>query len=177
MSIIDKIKKGDQKAFEQFYDEHVSAIYGLIFSIVKKDAVAQDITQDVFVKVWKKIATYDSKKGTIFTWTLNIARNACIDFLRKNKKMQVVENQKLESLVSIDENNATKQKIEHIGIREIVEKLEPEYRLVIEYLYFKGYTQKELSDELNIPLGTVKTRSRKALKELLNKVRILILWM
>ncbi|GAB5417482.1 MAG: sigma-70 family RNA polymerase sigma factor [Crocinitomicaceae bacterium] len=174
--LAERIKQGDQQAFSELYDAYSSSIYGVVLSIVKSDAAAEDIVQDVFVKVWKSIASYSNKKGTIFTWILNIARNASIDYLRKNKKMVLVENQTLSSDVDISMSNSTEQKIDHIGLRQFIDKLEPEYRQVIEFLYFNGYTQSEMADELNMALGTVKTRSRKAVQELMKLMRFILLW-
>lgn len=177
MDIVDKIRTGDQRAFEQLYDDYSAALYGLVFSIVKSEGAAEDITQDVFVKIWKNIGSYDKKKGSLFTWMLNIARNASIDALRKNKKIVLVENQNIDSGVSIGNYPKTTVKIAHIGIAELVAKLSSDDQLVVEYLYFKGYTQQELADELEIPLGTVKTRSRRALKELIKLFNLLAIWM
>jgi len=174
--LAERIKNGDSGAFSELYDAYSPSIYGVVLSIVKSEAAAEDIVQDVFVKVWKSIASYSSKKGTIFTWILNIARNASIDYLRKNKKMTPVENQILSSNVDMSPASATEQRIDHIGLRQFVEKLDPEYREVIEYLYFQGYTQQEMSDELDMALGTVKTRSRKAVQELMKLMRFMLLW-
>ena len=175
--LAERIKLGDSEAFSELYDAYSSSIYGVVLSIVKSEAAAEDIVQDVFVKVWKSINSYSNKKGTIFTWILNIARNASIDYLRKNKKMVVVENQTLTSNVDISMASATEQRIDHIGLRQFIDKLDPEYRQVIEFLYFSGYTQSEMAEELNMALGTVKTRSRKALQELTKLMRFILLWM
>lgn len=175
--IAERIKQGDKQAFSELYDAYSSSIYGVVLSIVKSEAAAEDIVQDVFIKVWKSIASYSNKKGTIFTWILNIARNTAIDYLRKNKKMVVVENQILSSNVDTSMASATEQRIDHIGLRQFIDKLDPEYRQVIEFLYFSGYTQQEMADELDMALGTVKTRSRKAVQELIKLMRsLLLLW-
>jgi RNA polymerase sigma-70 factor (ECF subfamily) len=176
LELVDKIKNGDQNAFEMLYDQYSGAIHGIILSIVKSEAVSEDITQDVFIKVWKQINSYNAKKGSLFTWMLNIARNASIDYLRKNKKLLIVENQIIDSNVDILAGDSNRQKIDHIGLREFVDRLEPEYRQVVEYLYFKGYTQQEMADELDMSLGTVKTRSRIATRELIKLIRLFILW-
>lgn len=175
--LAERIKLGDRQAFSELYDAYSASIHGVVLSIVKTDAAAQDIVQDVFIKVWKSIASYSNKKGTIFTWILNIARNTSIDYLRKNKKIVLVENQTLSSDVDISIASATEQRIDHIGLRQFIDKLEPEYRQVIEFLYFSGFTQQEMADELDMALGTVKTRSRKAVQELNKLMRsLLLLW-
>ena len=161
--LIDRIKSGDTEAFSIIYDKYSDALYGLILKIIKQDDLAQDILQECFVKIWEKIETFNPEKGTLFTWMLNICRNKSIDSIRKNQRT-------LKGYESIHNNKPTNSSLEInpevIGLEDILDKLSPEKREIIEYLYFKGYTQQETSDELNIPLGTVKTRSRTAILEL-----------
>ena len=160
------MKQGDKKAFEELYDNYSGALYGVIFRVVKSEEVAADVLQATFVKIWSKIAQYDRKKSTIFTWMLNIARNTAIDQYRKTKRENESPIQKLDNSVSNVESDSLDIKTNSIGLTEVIAELNPDYQLVVEYLYFKGYTQQELSDELSIPLGTVKTRARNALIEL-----------
>lgn len=139
-------------------------MYGLILKIVKQDDIANDILQDCFVKIWQKIHSYDSKKGTLFTWMLNICRNKSIDSLRKTNRELTGKNQIANSSVSF--NTSEEININAIGLEEILNRLPEEKRIIVDYIYFKGYTQQETSDELEIPLGTVKTRARSAIKDL-----------
>ncbi len=148
------------------YDNYSGALYGVIFRIVQSEEVAADVLQATFVKIWSKIAQYDRKKSTIFTWMLNIARNSAIDQYRKTKRESESPIQHLDNSVSNVESDSLDIQTNSIGLTEVIAKLNPDYQLVLEYLYFKGYTQQELSDELEIPLGTVKTRARSALIEL-----------
>jgi RNA polymerase sigma-70 factor (ECF subfamily) len=173
---IERLKAGDKKAFEQLYDNYSAALNGVVLRIVRDEASATDTLQDVFVKIWKNIQKYDSAKGTIYTWMLNIARNTAIDKLRKIQREGVVEIQTFDSFVSNSSVHQTTMKIDHLGVKEVVDKLDPDLRLIIEYLYFGGYTQQEVSDELNIPLGTVKTRARNGLKELRKLISGFIFW-
>ncbi len=148
------------------YDNYSGALYGVIFRIVQSEEVAADVLQATFVKIWSKIAQYDREKSTIFTWMLNIARNSAIDQYRKTKRESESPIQRFDNSVSNVESDSLDIKTNSIGLTEVIAKLNPDYQLVLEYLYFKGYTQQELSEELNIPLGTVKTRARSALIEL-----------
>ena len=145
------------------YDKYSDSLYGLILKIVKQDDLAQDILQECFLKIWEKIDTYNPEKGTLFTWMLNICRNKSIDSLRKTqRKRQGTEKMQAQSSFA----TSTEMNLETIGLRDILNNLSDEKRIVIEYLYFRGYTQQETADELGIPLGTIKTRSRKAILEL-----------
>jgi RNA polymerase sigma-70 factor (ECF subfamily) len=173
-ALIDRIKRGDQQAFAEVYDRYCGALNGVIMRMVQDQDAADDVLQDTFVKIWKNCTTYDDSKGSFFTWMLNIARNSTIDYLRKQQKKTVGENR-------IGENNvglslANEQNTNTIGLLAMVEKLNPDQRLMVEYLYVKGYTQQEVADELDIPLGTVKTRTRMAMKELRKWFTLLILW-
>ena len=161
--LISNIKNGNEEAFSQLYDKYSDALYGLILKIIKQEDLAQDILQECFVKIWEKIQTYDGTKGTLFTWMLNICRNKSIDSLRKTNRTR---NGHETMHKDMPKNASLEINPETIGLRDVLNNLSDEKRVIIEYLYFKGYTQKETSDELNIPLGTVKTRSRTAILEL-----------
>ncbi len=158
------VKKGDKKAFEILYEKYSAALYGSVLRIVISEEVANEVLQEIFVKIWKNIQSYDKKKATIFTWMLNIARNSAIDRYRKIKKEHNVPLQVAET---VDTGNVRGElNVDYIGVSELISQLTPDQKLVLDYLYFKGYTQQELSDELEIPLGTVKTRARSAINEL-----------
>ncbi len=172
--LIDRIKRGDQQAFSEVYDRYCGALNGVVQRFVKDPDAAEDVLQDTFVKIWKNCTTYDHTKGSFFTWMLNIARNTSIDHLRKQQKKAIGENRIGENNVGL--SSANEQNTNTIGLMAMVGKLNPDQRLMVEYLYVKGYTQQEVADELEIPLGTVKTRTRMAMKELRKWFTILMVW-
>lgn len=174
-ALVNRLKTGDQVAFGEMYDRYSAALNGVITRIVRDDEAAQDVLQDSFVKVWKNIQSYDSSKGSFFTWMLNIARNTSIDSLRKLKREGKTEIQNWDTSVGVI--GAVQQNINTIGLSKLVEKLPAEQKLMIEYIYFNGYTQQEVADELEMPLGTVKTRTRLAMRELRKWFTLLVLWM
>lgn len=156
-------------ALETVYDKYAAALYGIIHKIVREDAVAEDLLQDVFVRIWRNAESYSAEKGRFFTWMLNIARNASIDYLRSATNKSRANIQNVEDSVGILERaNPVRMDVDHIGLRELLDKLEPEQRLLIEMAYFQGFSQAELAEELNIPLGTIKSRMRIALRNLRN---------
>lgn len=158
------MKNGDSQALSDLYDKYNGAVYALIIKIIRNESTAEEILQETFVKTWKNIAGYDDSKGSIYTWMFNIARNLCIDKTRsKDYKNQ---NRNTEVSVSTHNQYKTETNVDTIGVKEHLEKLRPEYKLIISMLYFEGYSQKDAAEELNIPLGTVKTRCRAALIEL-----------
>ncbi len=165
--LILQFQKKDVKAYEKLYNMYCNSISGVVNNIVKNDDVAQEITQDVFIKAWNKADTYSSKKGRFFTWLLNIARNAAIDYTRSKKFKQSKQNLNADFFVDILESSSSLDSSTNtIGLKEFVTKLGDTCKSVIELLYFKGFTQKEASEELSIPLGTIKTRSRTCIGEL-----------
>jgi RNA polymerase sigma-70 factor (ECF subfamily) len=128
---------------------------------------SEDILQETFVKIWKNIDSYDESKGRLYTWMLNIARNLAIDHKRSRSFKSGEKNQSLDvSVNAVNSSGSAAFNTDRIGLKEMVAKLKPESQTIIELLYFKGYTQDEVSKELNMPLGTVKTRTRSALIEL-----------
>lgn len=164
-AFIARLKQRDESAFGQLYDNYSGALYGVLARMLSNEELAQDALQEGFVKIWKNIDSFDPGRGNLFTWMLNIVRNHAIDMLRsKNIKQKI---QKLDDNVrSINKSNHSAIDDEHILIKELVDQLKPEHRQMIEMAYFMGYTQEELAEELNMPLGTVKTRARAALTQL-----------
>ncbi len=147
------------------YDHYSGSLYSVIVSIVPDRELANDLLQEVFVKIWRQIESYDNAKGRLFTWMLNVARNASIDAVRSKNFQQSQQNRELTENV-YDEAGSMQTNTDKIGLRKIVHKLKDDYRVLVELSYFEGYTQDEISKMLKIPLGTVKTRLRSALIQL-----------
>ena len=170
------LQRRDQRGFALLYDNYSAALYGIILKIVRTEEVAADVMQDAFVKIWRNIDSYHSGKGTLFTWILNVARNTAIDKIRSQDFQQTSQNQSLDHFVGIvEQENPVDLQVDAIGLRRVVAGLRPEHRTLIELIYFQGYTQAEVSEELNIPLGTVKTRIKTALTQLRSLITGLLL--
>ena len=158
------LKAKDDKAFSYLYDHYSGSLYSIILQIVKSPEVASDVLQEVFVSVWRKIDSYDPIRGRLFTWMLNISRNASIDMLRSKSYQNNQKNQEItDNVYSINQTETT---FDSIGLSKFMGKLRPEQRVLIELAYFKGYTHDEIAQLEGIPLGTVKTRIRSALLQL-----------
>jgi len=163
--LVSLLKQRRDSAFNYLYDHYAGALYSMIISIVADRELGNDLLQEVFVKIWRQIESYDNTKGRLFTWMLNIARNASIDAVRSKNFQQSRQNRELTENVSNSIGNV-QTNTDQIGLRKIVHKLKDEYRVLVELSYFDGYTQDEISRMLGIPLGTVKTRLRTALIQL-----------
>lgn len=166
-TLILELQNKNPKAFERIYERYSESTFGIIYNIVRDDAISEEILQDVFIKIWDHASTYSPEKGRFFTWILNIARNAAIDKTRskdfKNKHKNLTSDYFVDIL---EDKNDFSAKTDAIGIRKYIETLKPFCKKIIDLLYFKGFTQKEASEELKIPLGTVKTRNRSCINTL-----------
>jgi RNA polymerase sigma factor (sigma-70 family) len=158
------LKQNSQKAFEYLYDNYSGALYGIISKILKNDEKSEDTMQEVFLKIWRKIGDYDATKGKLFTWMVNIARNASIDQLRKDKNIWLEDID--DHVTKIDKVSSFLPQTAGMDIANIMEKLKPERKVLVDMVYLKGYTQEEAAELLQIPLGTAKSRIRTALQDL-----------
>ena len=161
--LVARLQRNDRAAYEYLYDNYSSALYGVIHRIITDEETANDVLQEAFLKIWNGIKSYDSGKGKLFTWMLNISRNMAIDKTRSKDFNNSRKNQSTENVVNQVGRLTTENiKPDHIGLAELVAKLDPNEKLLIDLMYFKGYTQAEIAEEYNMPLGTVKTRLRSA---------------
>ena len=162
------LKERNNQAFSYLYDNYSGALYSIIKQIITDNhELASDVLQEVFINIWRKIESYDQTKGRLFTWMLNIARNASIDTLRSKSYQNSQKNQELPDNVYKGTNQQTTQmNVDNIGMKKVLEKLKPEHRILVELAYFKGFTHEEIAEMQSIPLGTVKTRIRNALLQL-----------
>ena len=179
--LMSRIKTRDKEAISELYDHYHRLLFGLILSILKKREEAEDILQEVFTNIWEKADQFDTERGTVYTWIVSMARNKSIDRLRskvyKEQKKQAVslndedvhhplyseETDPLENTILMD-----RAKKVHAALAQISEK----QRKVLQVAYFNGMSQSEISEEFDIPLGTVKTRMRDGmmkLREILGK--------
>ncbi|MFC3811458.1 RNA polymerase sigma factor [Lacihabitans lacunae] len=162
--LVTSLKKNSKQAFEYLYDNYSASIFGVICKVLKNEEKAEDVMQDVFLKIWKKIGDYDPSKGRLFTWMVNIARNASIDQLRKEKNVWFDDID--QAVGQVDKISNFQPQTNLIDLRGLLEKLKPERKVLVDLVYLQGYTQEEAAEILKIPLGTAKSRIRTALQDL-----------
>ena len=162
------LKSRDKKGFDYLYSNYSTALFGIISRIITDEDVAKDVLQEAFVKIWYNIDNYSSNRGRFFTWMLNLSRNLAIDKLRSANYKYHERNLSIDhNIVTFyDKNQAYSENVDVIGLKQVVKSLRTDYRELVELAYFGGFTQAEIADRLGIPLGTVKTRLRAAIKEL-----------
>lgn len=159
------LKQKSKEAFNYLYKGYSGVLYGIIKKIVADDQTAQDVLQEVFVKIWNNIAQFNPEKGRIYTWMINIARNAAIDKLRSKGEIMKGKIQTGDDIVYDSQKGMkTEVLVDAIGLKESVAGLKPEYQTIVNLAYFNGFTLDEIAKTLEMPLGTVKTRMRHAIQ-------------
>ncbi len=162
--LIAKTARGDQEAFSRLYDQSSPHIYGLILRMVNQPQIAEEVTLDVYLQVWKQAQSYNVNRGTPIGWLVTLARSRAIDRLRSGRleRANVSSIEEVGGLVS-DEANPEDQSYGRQRadiVRNALTTLPHEQRESLVLAYFGGYSQSEISEHLGIPLGTVKTRIR-----------------
>lgn len=161
------LKKKDQTAFSYLYDNYSSVLYGIIYKMLENRELSEDVLQEAFIKIWNNFSNYDSVKGRLFTWMLNITRNLTIDIIRSKEFKKQAKIQNSENTVNnISDKANPAESFDALGIRKHLALLKNDQKQIIDLAYFGGFTQDEISKKLNIPLGTVKTKMRTAIIEL-----------
>lgn len=163
--LLQRLQAHDEQAFAFLYDRYAQALYGIIGQMVSPPETAEDVLQEVFVKIWQNIGSYDAAKGRLFTWMLNIARNSAIDRLRSKEFNKAAKTAELTENVYLNREGGS-GRIDDVGLKRVLSRLPEEARTLLELAYFQGYTQEEIARLLNIPLGTVKSRIRTTIIQL-----------
>jgi len=171
------LRKGDPLAFEAVYDRHSGAAFSLAYRMVGRGNVAEDVVQEAFISIWRSGARYERARGSVRTWVLGIVHNRAIDQLRRStvhsKRRASDEGieERLEAPERTDVEVARRDEAE--SVRSALETLPPEQSHVIELAYFGGFTQTEIADILETPVGTVKGRMRLGLGKMRDRLRML----
>ncbi len=181
LELIDAIARKDQQALETLYDRYSKLLYTLILRIVRSPAEAEDILQELYLQVWHKANMFYSVRGNLSTWLMTLARNRAIDHLRsKSHRERTLRGPEGELMALSDQtiyaNPLLLLEANEAGniVRSALRKLSKSQRDMLELAYYEGLSQSEIASKSGTPLGTVKTRMRKAmltLKESLMKYR------
>jgi RNA polymerase sigma-70 factor (ECF subfamily) len=170
--LLRRVADGDALAFESLYDRYRARAFGLAMRLTGHPGTAEEVTQDVFLKLWHSAGNYDPARGSLGSWLLTFVRHRAIDMLRSGARHE--RNVELDGALQLPALERTEEQVEgreeSRNARRMVEALPSEQRQVIELAYFRGMTQGEIAAAVGIPLGTVKGRSRLALEKLRRRV-------
>lgn len=166
------IARAQEPALGELYDRYNRLVYSLAVNAVGDSALAEEITQDVFMRIWEKAETYRPEQGKVFTWLTRIARNRSIDMIRRRtirpegNRASWAEEGPLDLPDPTDVEMQVHLSQQKNKVRAAVAGLPAEQRLVLAYAFFQGYSHSEIAALVNEPLGTVKTRIRLAMQKL-----------
>lgn len=168
-ALIQRVAQGDQSALSALYAQYGRLIYNLAWHILKNDASAEEVTQDVFLQVWKTPKRWDAERARLSTWLLSIARYTAIDYLRREQRRPPVAASPLEKLThKLPRPHHADNPAYDNGqlIQQVMGTLPKAQRVVIAMAYYQGLTHEEISERLGVPLGTVKSRIRLGMDKL-----------
>lgn len=173
--LLELIKDGDELALGKLYDNSVRLVYSLILRILKNVEDSEEVTQEVFYSIWKRSSTFDASKGKVMGWIVTIARNKALDKLRSKRHKQetqeisLVENMVSDSTKWEDSDNVSQNLINKESSKSVdtaIIKLPEEEKELIELAFYEGYSHSKIAEHLDMPLGTVKTKIRRAVGRL-----------
>lgn len=171
--LIRQLSNKDRLALYTIYDKYAGALYGVILRMCRNEAIAQDLLQETFIKIWQKIDSYDAAKGRFYTWAYRIAKNTTLNALRKPDLLIQSED------LSVYKNKTQEEKLpDYTELSGAIKRLEPHHQEAIALVYFRGYTHREAYLEMGVPLGTFKSYIRQALNLLRDSYRneLVVVW-
>lgn len=169
--LVARIAKGDERAFLMLYDRHAARVHALTLRILGDPMLAEEATQDTFLKLWSRARLFMNERGSLLLWLLTIARRTALDRLRLEARRPMLSdsNDPDELWQLIPDLDSLPEEARWRSLHFAVQSLQPEHRQVIELAYYQGLSQSEIAEVLGWPLGTVKTRLRSAMEHLREK--------
>ena len=171
-ALVKRFQKKDIIAFENLYAMYWENICGVVFAIVQNKGLAEEITQDVFTKVWNNSDSYNPAKGRFFTWILKLARKSAMEEvrLRSNRNQKAYLPSKYFLKILDDKNNQAE--IDVPGLKKLLNKLSPGCVEIISLLYFSGYSVKEVSEALELHFDALRNQNRKCISQLRENITL-----
>jgi RNA polymerase sigma-70 factor, ECF subfamily len=166
-----RVARGDEPAFLVLYDRHAARVHALTLRILNDPMLAEEATQDAFLKLWSRARLFLNERGSLLLWLLTIARRTALDRLRLEGRRPVLSdsNDPDDLWQTIPDLDSMPEEARWRSLHFAVQSLDPDHRQVIELAYYQGLSQSEIAEVLGWPLGTVKTRMRAAMDHLRQK--------
>lgn len=160
----------DRDSIRLIFKYYSNALLNIILRIIPEKSMAEEVLQQVLLKVWKNSESFDPEKAGLYAWLVAISRNAALD-QRKTKDFKLSQASKSSmQVVTLENKPNNDNSLEKLMAKQLLEQLPEKYRCLINMSFFEGYSHQEIADRLELPLGTVKTRIRSALKILRSHV-------
>jgi RNA polymerase sigma-70 factor (ECF subfamily) len=166
IELIQRIEMRDEAALSEFYNRYGGLVYSMAYRVLQNSVLAEEVTQDTFLKVWNQVQTWDANRGKLTTWLLTITRYAAIDRLRQEQRRGNSSAVSLDALLNLIGSRDDIDWQDGELIRSLLRKLPSDQLQVIELSFFQGMSHGDMAQHLKLPLGTVKTRVRAGLQRL-----------
>jgi RNA polymerase sigma factor (sigma-70 family) len=165
------IKAKEEEALKQLYDRYEKPIYAFAYRMVRDQMMAEEIVQELFLRIWNAAERYEGGSGKLTSWMFTLTRNITIDLLRKKRSrtpQQTAQEEQLQWVADERMDTASEVELRWLGeqVKAALQDLNKDQQQVMEWIYYQGYTHQEVAERHEIPLGTVKSRVRLALKQL-----------
>jgi len=164
MRLVARVRAGDQQALAELYDRYSSVVYAVALRVLQDAAAAEDVLQDIFLRLWRNPDAFDASRGSLAAWLAVIARHRSIDRLRQRRPETDIEKCVITS--SADLRDQTERSLVIEKVRSALGEMNPDQRKALEMAFFQGLTHVEIAEKTGEPLGTIKTRIRSALRQL-----------
>lgn len=165
-SLYHEMRSGDELALEALYEKYERLLFSFAHRFTNNDRLSEEVIQEVWMKIWNGRVDFNTDKGKFSSWILTITRNAALDCLRREKRQPTIEVEERDGGFDEPVERTVIERETASEVRNAVSELKPDQQELIELVYFKGLTQQQISEQLNLPLGTVKTRIRSAIQSL-----------
>jgi RNA polymerase sigma factor (sigma-70 family) len=160
------LRAGERESLAQLYSCYSGSLFGIIFKMVKLEYVAEDLLQETFLTICESINQFDSSKVRLFTWMALFAKNKSLDYVKRKIQLDAALNNQIDRVgIDVDQSHQTNWNPETMGVKK-TESLTPTQKQILELIYFQGFTQSEVAEEMEIPIETVKARIRLAIQSL-----------
>lgn len=170
--LVQRIVHRDAEAFTRLYDRYADLVYSVALRVLSDPTPAQDVAQDVFLRLWRSPQAFDADRGRFANWLVSVTRNRALDEVRVRGRRRLREVGEVAFAEDPPDGRAEDPQIaaqvqaERVAVRQALVALPEEQRVALELAYFSGLTQYEIAERLQQPLGTIKTRTRLAMKKL-----------